>query len=419
MRIFKKIVGWLAILSLITATVILGLTIYAIAYPFFHGAMIYELQPPDPSKILPKIAQTLGDSEQERSILTHFANEQADPLVMYNGLNALEWIADHGRIPRRHDYGNVSAVAVLDPKGKVLAAVPDYLIGKVNPIRVPLQQIQDSTPESPARHHAPFWSSQFANLVRAYQSDVGEVYMNRVLSSDGKAVALLATVGRKHPYVLSGTYDEQRVKDMGMGTIFFYALYWLLVASWVALDAAWRGMRPAAWGVLVLLMNLIGLGGYLIARLPAPGKCPNCGERVLGKYVRCPTCGEPLKANCPICGIRMRPEWQFCPVCVGRSERPADVPTPAPPAPKPAGILGRVLERQSLRPIPDARVFLDSDRLDRSATSDANGCFLLADIPEGPWVIKAEATGFAPDSKLVEISSGRQIPLDLTLSKGD
>ena len=165
----------------------------------------------------------------------------------------------------------------------------------------------------------------------------------------------------------------------------------------------------------MLVMNLIGLGGYLIARLPAPGKCPNCAEKVLGKYVRCPACGEPLKANCPSCGIRMQPGWQFCPVCIGRSALPVAEPAAQP---KPAGVLGRVLDRQ-MKPIPGVRVFVDSGRIDRSAASDANGCFLLADIPEGPWMIKAEAEGFAPDSKLAEIVAGRQIPLEFTLERGE
>lgn len=419
MRILKKIVGWLAFLSLLTATGFMGVWVYSIARPFFHGAAIYELQPPDPSKILPSVAQALGNAGEEHRILSKFAEQDADPIRMYNGIEALGWLVDHPRLPQSWDYKNVTAAAVLDRKGKILYANPSYLEGQVVPIRVPLDQIENSTPESPAKHSAPFWSSQFANVVRAYTRDVGEVYMNRVVTPDGRAVALLATAGRKNPYVLFGGYNREDVRQSGYATILFFALYWLLLPLWVSLDAAWRGMRPGAWGILVLLMNLIGLGGYLIARLPAPGKCPNCGEKILGKYVRCPACGEPFKANCPTCGIRMQPGWQFCPVCAGRPERPADVPTPAPPAPKPAGILGRVLERQSLRPIPDARVFLDSDRLDRSATSDANGCFLLADIPEGPWVIKAEATGFAPDSKLVEISSGRQIPLDFALRRGD
>lgn len=418
MRIFKKIVGWLAFLSLLVAIGFVGLWVHSITAPFFHGAAIYELQAPDASRILPLVAQALGNSQEEHRILARFSDQRLDPTMMYNGFAALEWILNHGRIPNRDSYANVSAIAVFDRKGKILYANPSYLEGQVVPIRVPLDNIENSTPESSARHTAPFWSSQFANVVRAYNRDVGEVYMNRVVTPDGRAVALLATAGRSEPYVLFGGFDRDYVREMGYWAIIFFALYWLLLPAWVALDAAWRGMRPSAWGILVLVMSLIGLLGYLIARLPAPGKCPNCGEKTLGKYVRCPACGEPLRANCPTCGIRMQPGWQFCPVCIGRSAQPVAEPVTHP---KPAGVLGRVVDRQ-MRPIPRARVLLDSDRFDRSAVADSNGCFLLADIPEGPWVVRAEADGFAPDSKLAEVYAGRQTPLNFTLDrevKGD
>ena len=417
MRIFKKIVGWLAFLSLVAAIVFAGMWVYSMTIPFFRGAAIYELQAPDPSGILPSVAQALGNSQEEHRILWRYADRKVDPTEMHNGFDAISWMIDHGRIPKQSDYRNVSAVAILDAKGKVLIANPRALEGHVVPIRVPLAEIRDSGPDHPARYDAPFWSSQFANVVRAYNRDVGEVYMNRVVTPDGKAVALLVTVGRKEPQVLFGAYNRDYVREIGAWTIIFFALYWLLLPAWVALDAGWRGMRPGAWGVLVLLMNLIGLGGYLIARLPAPGKCPNCGEKVLGKYVRCPACGEPLKANCPTCGIRMKPEWQFCPVCTRPPQQPT-TPQATTPVSKPAGVLGRVIDGQQ-KPIPGARVFLDSDRLDRSAITDSNGCFLLADVPDGPWVVRAEAEGFAPETKLAEIRTGRQMPMDFVLNKGD
>ncbi|HET6453144.1 MAG TPA: hypothetical protein VFI02_01955, partial [Armatimonadota bacterium] len=263
MRIFKKIVGWLAFLSLVGAMAFVGAWIYSITAPFFHGAAIYELEPPDPSKILPSVAQALGNSQEEHRILTRFSEEKGDPVRMYDGVDALEWMLNHGRIPEKGDYTNVSAVAVFDRKGKILYAVPSYLEGRVVPIRIPLDEIEDSYPGRSARRTAPFWSSQFATVIRAYTRDVGEVYQNRIIGHDGKAVALLATAERSNHYVLFGRFDRERATEMGVWAIIFFAAYWLLLPAWVALDAGWRGMRSSAWGILVLVMNLIGLGGYL------------------------------------------------------------------------------------------------------------------------------------------------------------
>jgi hypothetical protein len=78
-------------------------------------------------------------------------------------------------------------------------------------------------------------------------------------------------------------------------------------------------------------------------------------------------------------------------------------------------IIGRVLTRTALQPIPGAKVFVDSVRLDRSAVTDADGAFVLNDIPPGPYTVCAEASGFARQSRLAEVTPGQRVPVDFAL----
>jgi hypothetical protein len=93
---------------------------------------------------------------------------------------------------------------------------------------------------------------------------------------------------------------------------------WLLLPSWVFVDARSRGVRRAPlWAFLTALSLAIGLVAYLIAR-PEHSRsltCPGCGKDVdHGAY--CPHCGRDLSAAfCATCRYPLKPDWSFCPAC--------------------------------------------------------------------------------------------------------
>ena len=116
------------------------------------------------------------------------------------------------------------------------------------------------------------------------------------------------------------------------------AFLWLLLPTWVYVDARGRGLRRAwLFAFLTALSGLIGLIVYLIARpeTPAVAQCPGCSREIDGGAY-CPHCGHDLStAFCPTCRYPLKPDWAFCPAC--RTEiRPVRTEAAA-PAPEAAG----------------------------------------------------------------------------------
>lgn len=83
--------------------------------------------------------------------------------------------------------------------------------------------------------------------------------------------------------------------------------------------------------------------------------------------------------------------------------------------PQPGAISGRVLDRASAQPIPGARVFIDSTRLERAATTDREGVFVLGDIPPGPYTVCAEMEGYARQTRLAEVVPGEHATIGFAL----
>ena len=105
---------------------------------------------------------------------------------------------------------------------------------------------------------------------------------------------------------------------------------WVLLPTWVYVDARDRGMRRAPlFAFLTVLSSLVGLVVYLISR-PEDARtlaCPGCAHELNGGAF-CPHFGRDLSASfCPACRYPLKPEWAFCPAC--RTETKA-LPTPSP-----------------------------------------------------------------------------------------
>ena len=91
----------------------------------------------------------------------------------------------------------------------------------------------------------------------------------------------------------------------------------VIVGCYVYKDAKCRGMDAVLWTVVaVLVPGLIGLIIYLIVRgNSADVVCPVCEKESSNTYVRCPHCGNPLKACCKNCNAVIDPSWKLCPQC--------------------------------------------------------------------------------------------------------
>ncbi|MCX6376227.1 MAG: carboxypeptidase-like regulatory domain-containing protein, partial [Armatimonadetes bacterium] len=81
----------------------------------------------------------------------------------------------------------------------------------------------------------------------------------------------------------------------------------------------------------------------------------------------------------------------------------------------PSGISGRVIRRPDQQPVPGAKVYLDSSRLDRSTETGTDGCFVLDDIPAGPYTVRADADGFESQTRLAQMAPGQTMTLDFAL----
>ena len=115
-----------------------------------------------------------------------------------------------------------------------------------------------------------------------------------------------------------GGATEALVRVGAFGTGIALAGLWMLLPTWVFVDARGRGVRRAAlYAFLTVLSAVIGLVVYLIARPEDPRSlpCPGCGKDVDGGAY-CPHCGRDLSAAfCASCRYPLKADWVYCPAC--------------------------------------------------------------------------------------------------------
>jgi RNA polymerase subunit RPABC4/transcription elongation factor Spt4 len=90
--------------------------------------------------------------------------------------------------------------------------------------------------------------------------------------------------------------------------------------GYVYRDAKRRGMNPALWTLLVLILSggsffIIGLIIYLLVREPLPYSCPQCATTVNARFNFCPNCKYNLHPACPQCQREVSDDDKFCPYC--------------------------------------------------------------------------------------------------------
>jgi RNA polymerase subunit RPABC4/transcription elongation factor Spt4 len=106
--------------------------------------------------------------------------------------------------------------------------------------------------------------------------------------------------------------------------------------GYVYRDAKRRGMHPALWTLLVLILSggyfFIGLIIYLLVREPLPYTCPQCTSTVNARFNFCPNCKYNLHPACPQCQREVDDGDKFCPYCateLHHSPKPAGESVPA------------------------------------------------------------------------------------------
>jgi hypothetical protein len=112
----------------------------------------------------------------------------------------------------------------------------------------------------------------------------------------------------------------------------------LFMLGYVYRDAKRRGMNPALWTVLVLILSpayfCIGLIIYLLVREPLPFGCPKCNATVTARFNFCPACKYNLHPACPQCQREVSDSDKFCPYCAAELHH---TPTQTASQPAPTG----------------------------------------------------------------------------------
>jgi hypothetical protein len=130
---------------------------------------------------------------------------------------------------------------------------------------------------------------------------------------DDVAVATLAVIG------------------MITGVSIFLAAF-ILMLGYVYRDAKRRGMNPALWTLLVLVLSpgYVGIGFiiYFLIRDPLPYPCPRCSNLVGPRFNFCPNCKCDLHPSCPNCKQEIAETDKFCPYCANELGAKGESPTP-------------------------------------------------------------------------------------------
>ncbi len=298
---------------------------------------------------------------------------------------------------------NINWAMVADPNGKVVASYPPNIATGMGKI------VDDSYPG---------WVAAFPSNRNISVFDV-----ESIRGSDGKYLGSIAVSFK--PYDMVAVIDPNDAGLlMSVRPVFITALicllsFLILLPTWVAMDAAWRGMNPFAWAALVIITGLIGLAAYFTARLSQPKPCPNCGERISKKYIRCPSCGIDLSSKCSICGSAINPGWQFCPKCDGV---PPAKPEPVPvPGYKPehialanAALTVTVLDNNGM-PVPDCRVKI-SGISDSTGMTNNKGIFQAYALENGIYTVSLSKDGYADLQKDINVSTVTPAAIRLILT---
>lgn len=253
-------------------------------------------------------------------------------------------------------------VWAMDTAGRFLFGVPRETFAKLNAVydsdvatnleqgvfvdrQTFLRTLADTSDEIGPKSFAPEPTEDDAEAWSrwrrfGYDAERSLVVSTPLKAPDGTALGSLY-LKRSLPGERSGWGEEGPLRGAadvaGVTAALAGAFLWLLLPTWVYVDARGRGTRRAwLFAFLTAISALVGLVVYLISRpeTPAVLQCPGCGREVDGGAY-CPHCGRDLAtAFCTTCRYPLKPDWAFCPAC--RTEIRPQAPA-TPPATEAAG----------------------------------------------------------------------------------
>ncbi len=109
------------------------------------------------------------------------------------------------------------------------------------------------------------------------------------------------------------------LKATAAAAMFFFMIYWVLIALWMYKDAAKSKLSPWLWGLIGLFTNIIGLIVYKLYK-KSNCACAVCGALQSGAHLFCSFCGSKLGQRCENCGSKVGAKDDFCHQCGNKLE---------------------------------------------------------------------------------------------------
>lgn len=421
----RKVFGWLCYASLILTIYFASYYCYIVMAPFFRGAEVRDYWAPgsDHDHSLAQQLAVGGITKSDESLLRGFVNGGGDSYISYRSWDAIGQLADTWTTPKvRKGSGRGTRftwAAAADESGRVVASYPEQLASRMGHVNI---------------HTASGWRG----AVPKGEPVPASLRVTKVLDSKwqknaiGSVAVAVARDRLAGPIAIIPPGSEVKgwlsPFSAALATAICFLAFLILLPSWMAMDAEWRGMRGFAWVALLILTGPIGLAAYFIARPRPPKPCPNCGEEIYSSYKRCPACGVSLLSRCPVCRAAVKPGWQLCPHC---GAVPGEMPE-RPPKPEPVKVtpittavvpsqaepegatLSVSVSDTDGAPVPGAAVIVDGpSRLD--GLTDSSGSFVARRLPDGHYFITSTRQGYDPATTEADVNADEIVSVRLSM----
>lgn len=160
-------------------------------------------------------------------------------------------------------------------------------------------------------------SDQDLEILDEYDDDV--FYENEFNQKDIYLLSYTAnkTTGEKiyfinsiHPVTNGALY----IKIATSTIVFFFMLYWILVALIVYQNALKLKLNPYLWGGITLATNIAGVILYLLYKSLGT-TCEKCNTHQDKNNIYCVACGNKLNETCSKCNNIIKKEDKYCSNC--------------------------------------------------------------------------------------------------------